>query len=126
MTRHVVGKTAPIRLYEGKWTDGTKADDPVRFEVAKIFNGQVGTTQDGKIFGLIHGYHWPNYRPEVPELTHMSYRLDEYFQPAEVIAKMREDGQLGVFLFNVGGMGVSALWAEADDMEQAFRELDLL
>jgi hypothetical protein len=123
---HAAVKLADIKLYEGKWTDGTKANDPERFEVSKTFNGRVGVTADEKIFGLVRGWHMPHYLPEVPELSHMSYRLDEYFRPAEVIARMREEGQLKIFLFNAGGMGMSALWAEVDDMERAFQELDLL
>lgn len=123
---HKAARVTDIKLYEGKWTDGLKADDPDRYQVAKTYNGQVGVTKDGRIFGLVWGYHMPHYQPEVPELSHMCYRLDEYFQPAEVITRMREEGQLGIFPFNAGGMGMSALWAEADDMERAFQELGLL
>jgi hypothetical protein len=129
MTRHVIGRTAPIRLYEGVWTDGTLASDPDRFKVAHTYDGRVGVTEDepgkDRIFGLIWGWSL-SYEVDPPELTHMSYYLDKYFQPAEIIARMREEGQMSIFLFNAGGMGMSALWAEVDDMERAFQELGLL
>jgi hypothetical protein len=123
---YTAARTASIKLYQGKWTDGTLADDPGRFKVDKTYDGQVGVTEDGGVFGLVWGFHMPHYRSGAQELSHMAYYLDEYFQPAKVIARMREDDEFGIFLFNAGGMGISALWAEVDDMERAFQELGLL
>lgn len=121
---HIPGRTAQIKLYQGKWTDGIETDDPGRFEIAKTFDGKVGVSTCGTIFGLVDGWSLPYDLPNA-RLTHMSYRLDKYFVPAEVIARLREPA-FGKFLFNAGGMGMSALWVEVDDLEDAFRELGLL
>lgn len=121
-----IDRMASIRLYQGKWTNGIDQDaDP--FVIDKIYEARVGVSRDGEIFGLVDDWHLSYDLPDdCIRISMMSYRLDEYFVPAEVIDRMRDDGANGRFLFNAGGMGVVALWAEADDMERAFRELDLL
>lgn len=72
--------------------------------------GEVGVNADGTIFGyVVRG-----------ELTHMSYRLDEYFVPAEVIAR-RGDGDTP-FYFDAGGRFAISIY----ELERAFRALGLL
>lgn len=121
-----IGRMSPIRLYQGKWTNGIDQDADL-YVIDKIYEARVGVSRDGEIFGLVDDWHLPYDLPDdVIRLSMMSYRLDEFFVPADVIARLREPGIIGRFLFNAGGMGVAALWAEADDMERAFRDLGLL
>ena len=121
-----LGKSTPVKIYRGKWTDGTKADDPDQFVVDQTYDGRVGVSVDGKVFGLVDDWHLP-YNLASARLSHMSYYCDgDNFDAAESLAWMRSPGHRGIWLFNGGGMGMSALWATADDMERAFRELGLL
>jgi hypothetical protein len=120
-----LGKSVPIKLYRGKCTYPAPEHREIRDEIDQMYDGRVGVSADGEVFGLVDGWSLP-YELENARLTHMAYRLDKYFQPADVIARMREGEFTGRFLFNAGGMGMSALWAEVDDLERAFRELGLL
>jgi glucose-6-phosphate 1-dehydrogenase len=72
--------------------------------------GEVGVNTDRTIFGYVAR----------GELTHMSYRLNEYFVPANVISARREKGI--PFYFHAG----DRLSISASELERAFRELGLL
>lgn len=73
-------------------------------------NGEVGVNEDRTIFGYV----------AYGRITHMSYRLDEFFVPSEVIANTR--GGDGKFYFDWG----NKFTIDADVLEDAFRRLDLL
>jgi len=78
----------------------------------KPYDGKVGVGQDGTIFGLVAEFYG--------ELSYMSYRLDEYFVPSDVVATTR--AKSGLFYFDVG----NELTIDVDELERAFRELGLL
>lgn len=76
----------------------------------KPVNGEVGVSADGTTFGYVSR----------GQLSHMSYYLDKWFVPAEVVAEARAQG--GKFYFDVGNV----FTIDADVLEDAFRRLDLL
>lgn len=126
---HKIGKMARVRVYESKSAYRVEDHQKAIEEIAKVYDGRVGVNADGTIFGLVDDWHLPYDLPnDVIRLSHMSYYLDEWFAPAKVIERLRDEvlNPQGRFLFNAGGMGMAALWVEADDMERAFRELGLL
>jgi hypothetical protein len=68
-----------------------------------------------RLFGLMH--------PRAPEsMTHFAYGLDQYFQPAEVIERLKTDKW---FYFDAGTT-CTEIKASAAEMERVFRELGLI
>jgi hypothetical protein len=123
---HTIGKMAVLRVYQGKYVYPAREHMEIRDEVDRVFEARVAVNHDGTIFGLVDDWYLPYDLPDhVIRLSMMSYYLDKYFQPAEVIARLREAGANGRFLFDAG-QSRAPLWAEADDMERAFQELGLL
>lgn len=94
---YTVGKSVSVRMH--------KRGAP--------FNGAVGVNVDGTIFGYVSQFH-------VDSLSHMSYYLDKYFVPREVVAQTRKNG--GKFYFDAG----NEITINADVLEDAFRRLGIL
>jgi hypothetical protein len=109
-------KSVPVDIWvSGKLLRGT--DDPWPY--------QVGIAEaNGPIFGLCSHW-WPG------EMTHMCYRLDEYFVPEKVLSYRRDrfaqdhDDAWLWFCFDAGTTRPE-IKISLDELERAFRELDLL
>lgn len=67
------------------------------------------------LFGLMH-------KGAEQYMTHFSYGLDKYFQPAKVLERLGTDGW---FYFDMGTT-CSEIKASAAEMEKVFRELGLI
>ena len=73
--------------------------------------GRVGLNKAGTMFGHVSRFHNDS-------LSFMSYSLDQYFVPKEVVADARARG--GQFYF----MG-NEFMISADELERAFKELGI-